>query len=154
MLVEEIITPERIACNVSVSSKKRLLELISDSLAKDHSNLNQQDIFESFIAREKLGSTALGHGVALPHGRVKLSEKTIGAFFQLETGIDYDAEDKQPVDLVFAMLVPEESTDEHLELLSQLAEKFSDEEFRNKLHKTDNSEETYNLFRNWLPEQN
>jgi len=149
MQVVEIITPERIACKVSASSKKRLLELISDSLAKDHPTLNQQDIFESFIAREKLGSTALGHGVALPHGRVKLSKNTIGAFFQLETGIDYDAEDQQPVDLIFAMLVPEESTDEHLKLLSQLAEKFSSEEFRNKLHQTSNNKEIYNLFENW-----
>lgn len=152
MLVEEIITPERIACNVSVSSKKRLLELISDSLAKDHPMLNQQDIFESFIAREKLGSTALGHGVALPHGRVKLSKKTIGAFFQLEAGIDFDAEDRQPVDLIFAMLVPEESTDEHLKLLSQLAERFSSKEFRDQLHKTNNNKEIYNLFENWSPE--
>jgi len=153
MLVKDIITVDRIACKVNTSSKKRLLESICDLLAKDHPTLNPQDIFDSFIAREKLGSTALGHGVALPHGRTKLSKNTIGAFFQLEKGVDFDAEDQQPVDLVFAMLVPEESTDEHLKLLSQLAEKFSNETFRNKLRNTNNNLEIYGFFESWSPEQ-
>jgi len=152
MLVKEIITLDKIACNVSASSKKRLLELSSDLLAKDQPSLNPHDIFESFIAREKLGSTALGQGVALPHGRMNLTKKTIGAFLQLKQGTDFDADDRQPVDLVFAMLVPQESTDEHLTLLSQLAKKFSNESFKADLRNAKNSQEIYHLFENWSPE--
>ena len=148
MLVKEIISPELIAYKANASSKKRALEKLSELLSNNNPNLNQQDIFESFLSREKLGSTALGHGVALPHGRLKSTDKTSGAFLQLDQGVDFDAEDQQPVDLIFAMLVPEESTEEHLKLLSQLAEMFSSEEFREKLRAAGNNDKLYKLFEN------
>jgi PTS system nitrogen regulatory IIA component len=150
MLVKEIISPELIAYKANASSKKRALEKLSELLSNNNPNLSQQDIFESFLSREKLGSTALGHGVALPHGRLKSTDKTSGAFLQLDQGVDFDAEDQQPVDLIFAMLVPEESTEEHLKLLSQLAEMFSSEEFREKLRAAENNDKLYKLFENWV----
>jgi len=149
MLVKEIVSPELVACNIHASSKKRALEKICELLSKNNPTLHQQDIFESFLTREKLGSTALGHGVALPHGRVKSSDKTSGAFLQLDHGVDFDAEDQRPVDLIFAMLVPEESTEEHLKLLSQIAEMFSDEEFRENLRAAKNNDELYKLLESW-----
>lgn len=149
MLVKEIISPELIACKINVSSKKRALEKISELLAKNETDFNQQSIFESFLGREKLGSTALGHGVALPHGRLKSTDKTFGAFLQLDQGIDFDAEDQQPVDLIFAMLVPEQSTEEHLKLLAQLAEMFSDGEFREKLRAAENNDKLFKLLESW-----
>jgi len=149
MLVKEIVSPELIACKINASSKKRALEKLSELLSINNPTLNQQEIFESFLSREKLGSTALGHGVALPHGRLKSTDKTSGAFLQLDQGIDFDAEDQQPVDLIFAMLVPEESTEEHLKLLSQLAEMFSSEEFREKLRAAENKDELFKFFENW-----
>lgn len=153
MLVIEIITPEQIGSHVDVGSKKRALEFASNLLSTANPSINQQDIFESFLVRERLGSTALGHGVALPHGRIKSSENTIGALLQLEQGIDYDADDKQPVDLIFAMLVPEHSTDEHLKLLAQLAEMFSSDEFRKNLRAAKNVDELYKLIDTGPPDQ-
>ncbi len=134
MNIADIITPERIGQGVRSGSKKRVLELLSELIVSDLPTLAESEVFESLIARERLGSTAIGHGVAIPHGRMKSNgERSIGAFMQLEEGIDFDAADDQPVNLLFALLVPKDSTDEHLEILSKLAEMFSDEEFCDKL---------------------
>ena len=153
MLVKEIITPDQIICKADVSSKKRALELASEILSDRQSTLNPQDIFESFIMREKLGSTAIGYGVALPHGRLKQTNDTAGVLLVLENGVDFDADDKVPVDLVFAMLVPEQSTEEHLKLLAQLAEMFSNEEFRESLRNANDSQSIYNLIINGSTQQ-
>jgi len=88
-------------------------------------------IFDSLIGRERLGSTGLGHGVALPHGRFNQSQRAVGAFVKLKKGVDFDAIDRQPVDLVFGLLVPDHYTDEHLKILAYLAEMFSDRAFGN-----------------------
>jgi PTS system nitrogen regulatory IIA component len=152
MLVKQIITPDTIVCGADISSKKRALELASEVLSKNQSDYSAQDIFESFIMREKLGSTALGHGVALPHGRLKQTLETKGALLLLNDGVDFDADDKIPVDIIFAMLVPEQSTEEHLKLLAQLAEMFSNEEFRTTLRKTTDNKSLYDLITNWQPQ--
>ena len=83
--------------------------------------------------RERLGSTGLGFGVALPHARLEGIDTAVGAFVHLPCGVDFDSPDREPVDLVFALLVPENSTNEHLEILSRLAELFNEEELRKKL---------------------
>ena len=101
------------------------------------------------MSREKLGSTGLGRGVAIPHGRIAALEQPVCAFIRLEDAVEFDATDGQPVDLAFALLVPEESTEEHLQLLSQLAEMFSDEEFRAQLRATKDSQAIYNLLSTW-----
>ena len=149
MFVKDILTPEQVVWKSEITSKKKALELASEVLSGNLSNLNSQDIFESFLVREKLGSTSLGYGVALPHGRLSKTNKTSGAFLLFDKGVDYDADDKIPVDLIFAMLVPENSTEEHLKLLAQLAEMFSNEEFRQSLRNASDSTSLYELIVNW-----
>lgn len=145
MQIADLVTPERIACNVKVSSKKRAFELLAELLASDQQGLTQAEIIESLMARERLGSTGLGHGTAIPHGRIKKLNRTLGAFMQLEKGIDFDAIDNQPVDLLFVLLVPEKCTEEHLQILANLAEMFSDEQMRERLHTTHTREELCKL---------
>lgn len=150
MQIADIITPERIACHVSAGSKKRMLEAVSDIIANQSPNgLTPHDVFDSLIARERLGTTAIDHGVAIPHGRLKNTTETIGAFIQLDKGIDCDALDKQDVSLIFALLVPEESTEEHLQLLARLAAMFSDEQLREQLLAAEDNRTLYDLLIRW-----
>jgi nitrogen PTS system EIIA component len=143
MNIEDILSPERVAARADITSKKSVLELLAELIAKDTPSISQAEIFDSLCARERLGSTGLGHGVAIPHGRLKGSQDTLGAFVQLQKGVDYDAVDQQPVDLLFALLVPEESTNEHLQILAQLAEMFSDSERLRKLRRAYSAEALY-----------
>lgn len=147
MQIAEILTPARIAGDVDVTSKKGVLELLANLIAEDTPELTQAEIFDSLCARERLGSTGLGHGVAIPHGRLKGSKLTLGAFVQLNEGVDYDAVDQQPVDLLFALLVPEESTDEHLQILARLAEMFSNNDLVGQLRRGGNSATLYDLLK-------
>ncbi len=133
MLLSDLLSPERIRCNVHSSSKKRLLETISKEIARNSDNLSKREIFESLCARERLGSTGLGNGVAIPHGRVKGSQDIEAAFICLKKPIPFDAIDGEPVDLLFAMTVPESCTEDHLKLLAQVAELFSDPDLLKKL---------------------
>lgn len=150
MQLSDIITPERVAVQVPATSKKRALETIGEIFAAQSSAApGSQDIFGSLIARERLGTTAIDHGVAIPHGRIKNGTETIGVFVQLADGVDCDAFDGQLVDLMFALLVPEESTEEHLQLLARLAQMFSDAELRDKLRAAANSQALYDLLIDW-----
>ena len=149
MQVSELLELERISCNVHAASKKRVLEQLSELLAGNQTELTQTQVFDSLLSRERLGSTGLGHGVAIPHGRVKDSDKTLIALLKLDHGIDYDAVDNQPVDLLFALLVPEHSTDEHLQLLSQLAEMLSNQELVKQLRAATNSRSLLNAITGW-----
>lgn len=151
MELQDIIDPERIAYDIDVSSKKRALETISDILVKGggSENLVSHDVCESLIAREKLGSTGIGCGVAIPHGRLKNTDKTLAAFVKLHKGVDYDAIDNQAVDLIFALLVPENSTEEHLHILAEIAEMFSNEEFRKQLRQANDPQALWSLLKNW-----
>jgi len=133
MLPPDLITGRRVGCAIQVTSKKRLLETLGELLASASPTLSPETIFERLVERERLGSTGLGHGIALPHARAAEAKAPIGAFVQLKAGIEYDAIDAAPVDLAFALLVPEEANEMHLRLLSHLAEKFSDTAVRNRL---------------------
>lgn len=150
MQFSDIIIPERIAAQVPATSKKRALEIISELFA-EHSTSAQDahETFDSLIARERLGTTAIDHGVAIPHGRIKNSTETIGAFVQLAEGVDCDAFDGNPVNLMFALLVPEDSTEEHLQLLARLAQMFSDAELREKLRTAADNQALYDLLIDW-----
>jgi len=149
MQLSDLLVPDRIACEIFSGSKKRALEQLSELIAGNEPDINQQEVFESLISRERLGSTGLGKGVAIPHGRLKESNKTLLAFAQLKEGIDFDAPDSEPVDLLFALLVPPESTEEHLQILAVLSEMCRDEPFRQKLRNAHSSEELYQLLSNW-----
>ncbi len=128
MQLSEILSSDSILRSQTFSSKKTTLEELSKLLASTDSSISHLEVFDSLVAREKLGSTGLGKGIAIPHARLKGSKKTIAAFIQLQHGVDYEATDKVPVDILFALLVPEDSTDEHLKILSHLAEMFSNSE--------------------------
>ena len=145
MQISEILSPERICFNSTGTSKKAALETLASLIAKGSPGLSSQEVFDSLLARERLGSTGLGKGVAIPHGRINDDNKTLGAFVRMQTPVDYDAIDKQPVDIMFALLVPRESTEEHLQILSRLAEKFSNAELLNKLRTEKSAEAVFDL---------
>lgn len=145
MNIADILSPDRVISGLHASSKKRALELISEILAVGGLKGRQGDIFESLILRERLGSTGFGNGVAIPHGRVKENNVTIGAFVKLQEPIGYDAIDGRAVDLIFALVVPQESTEEHLQVLAALAEKFGNDAFCQRLRDAEDAMQQYKL---------
>jgi len=140
MLPANLIVTERIRCGVAAPSKKRVLEQLGKLLASTSSGLTQDHVFDRLLERERLGSTGLGHGIALPHARMAEIDQAYGAFVQLTEPVDFDAIDGEPVDLAFALLVPEEATQEHLQLLASLAALFNEESFCAKLRQADSPE--------------
>lgn len=151
MDITDLLSSERIVCDSDVTSKKRVIEVLSELLATGQPDLAVRPIFDSLIGRERLGSTGLGHGVALPHGRFQQSEQALGAFIKLKKGVDFDAIDQRPVDLVFGLLVPDHYTDEHLKILAYLAEMFSDQAFCQQLREADSDQKLFTLLRDWKP---
>jgi PTS system nitrogen regulatory IIA component len=137
MLISDLLSPERISCDVKSSSKKRLLEIISEELARNSDGFSKREIFESLCARERLGSTGLGKGVAIPHGRVKGSRHVEACFIRLKKPLSFDAADGQPVDLLFCLAVPEDCCEDHLKLLAQVAELFSEPELLQELREAE-----------------
>jgi nitrogen PTS system EIIA component len=141
MLGPDLINEARIGCGLTIASKKRLLETLAELLASDHPRLQTETVFEHLLERERLGSTGLGHGIALPHARMKDVGEVLGAFVQTVQGVDYDAADGEPVDLAFALLVPEAANEEHLRLLAHLASLFSDPNMRVRLRESGSRDE-------------
>lgn len=154
MLITDIISSDQILCNVDVASKKRALELMSEVLCKAPASgetpLVPQRVFEALVNRERLGSTSIGNGVSIPHARCCEIPRMRGTFLRLKSPIDYDALDNKPVDLLFGLLVPESSTEDHLQLLSALAEMFSDPEVCSALRHCDQAEPMMQVIRNWV----
>lgn len=146
----DLLSRDRILCGAQAASKKRALEIASKLVAETlDGSLNQGEVFDSLIARERLGSTGLGHGVAIPHGRlVALNEPSL-AVVQLAHAIDYDASDREPVDLVFALLVPKNATEEHLQILGQLAEMLHDAALRDALRTAPSAQELFTVVEHW-----
>lgn len=149
MQLSEIINVNHIKNNVDIKSKKRALEELSHLLAQDQNQLDFSDIFDSLISRERLGATGVGYGIAIPHCRIKNCHEITGAYIQLSEGVDFNTSDNQPVNILFALIVPEESTDEHLQVLAFLASMFSDEKIRDQLRQSTTAEETYQLLTSW-----
>ena len=112
-------------------------------------HIGSSQVFDSLFAREKLGSTGLGQGVAIPHGRIKSLRDAVAAFVKTEAAIPFDAPDGQPVNLIFVLLVPERATDLHLQLLGELAQMFSDKNFREQLQASNDPEVIHQLFTSW-----
>lgn len=127
MLPYDFLSQNTVATGVQVQSKKRLLEYIAELFANNNSQTQATDIFERLIERERLGSTGLGKGIALPHARIDGLEHARAVFVRLENSIDFDAIDNQPVDLIIALLVPADANETHLKILAGLAQFFSDE---------------------------
>ena len=145
MQLENILTPQRCYSGLQGVSKKRVLYKISELLAEQEPMLESENIFDAMMAREQLGSTGLGNGIAIPHCRVPLCQKIVGALVTLENPIDFDATDGKPVDILFILIVPEKKADEHVRVLAGLAELFNDEDFCFTLRHTHASEDLYNI---------
>ncbi len=141
MQISDILSIDRILCGAESTSKKGALEELARLIAKTDPSLTHTEIFSCLVVREKLGSTGLGKGVAIPHARFEHSSNTVAAFIQLKECINFDSVDQQPVDLIFAFLVPEDSTDEHLQILSKHAEMFSDNSLLDRLRVESRPEE-------------
>jgi len=149
MFPPRLIVADRIGSNLDISSKKRLLEVLGKLLASAEEDLSAEKVFEHLLERERLGSTGLGHGVALPHSRIAEVTEAVGAFAQIRGNVDFDAIDGEPVDLAFALLVPEEANEMHLQLLSQLAAMFSDPKLRQDLREASSAEQILTLLLSW-----
>src|SRR3569833_3768467 len=121
MHIGEFITPEHIGYRLRAASKKRALELVSGLNAAGCITPAETEIFDCLVARERLGSTGRGHGIAIPHGRLKNIKRITGAFVRLDRGVDFDAGDGEPVDIICALVVPPEAAEAHLHVLASLA---------------------------------
>lgn len=145
LTIADILTPEQVKLDLECTSKKRTLELISQIIAGTQKELESWVVFDTLLARERLGSTGVGRGIAIPHGKLAGLEKPVGAFLRLKSGIDFDSADDQPVSLVFAILVPEGAETAHLAILGQLARRFSDPEFCAAIRDAQSSEIVFSL---------
>ncbi len=152
-VIGEILDRGGIITGHQTTSKKRLLEQIANLFAEQLPGIDAGQIFSTLIERESLGSTGIGNGVALPHGRIAGLENVVGFFLRLQTAMAFDAIDHLPVSLVFAILVPEDATEEHLKLLASLARIFRDDETRQQLLETSNSSLIRKIFNSSVAER-
>lgn len=143
-----ILPPAQVLVHVDVTSKKRAFEE-AGLLFEELHGLNRALVADSLFARERLGSTGLGHGVAIPHGRIKGLKSPMAAVFQLAHPIGFDAPDEQPVGLLIFLLVPEASTQKHLEILSEIAELLSDTTLREKIKTTQDASALHSIVAHW-----
>jgi nitrogen PTS system EIIA component len=146
MHLSDVLSADRIAVDLSVSSKKSLLEKASELLSSAPDSADAREIFESLCQRERLGSTGLGHGVAIPHGRVSGQNGVAAALIRLRTPIDFDAPDQDKVDLFFALSVPDQCSDVYLRLLADVAERLGDAGQRDRIRKAGSADELVRLF--------
>ena len=147
-LISKILTPECVLLDSESASKKRVFERVG-LLFENTQHIARSQVFDSLFAREKLGSTGLGQGVAIPHGRVKGLRDAVAAFVKMQNPIPFDAPDGLPVSFIFVLLVPERATDMHLQLLGELAQMFSDQSFRDKLQNSDDPVAIHKMFVDW-----
>ncbi|MDD1792034.1 PTS IIA-like nitrogen regulatory protein PtsN [Enterovibrio makurazakiensis] len=144
MELKEVLNLDCTKSAVLCSSKKRALELISE-LAASKLDQNPQKLFECMLGREKMGSTGIGNGIAIPHGRIFNSDHAVGVLIQCEEPIEFDAIDNQPVDLLFALLVPDDQCKEHLKTLSLIAQKLGDKQVCRQLRHASSDQELYDI---------
>jgi len=142
--IDNVLTSARTFCDFEIDSKKRLLEILAVYMHHDVQTIPTQTIFEALLERERLGSTAIGSGVALPHARIEGLSQPVGAFLRLHQGIDFAAEDNQPVDLIFALIVPQNENKEYINTLAQLAQRFRDNQLLSSLRQCESADELYN----------
>lgn len=146
--LSQILPPSHVLVCVEATSKKRAFEE-AGLLFENLHGLNRALITDSLFARERLGSTGLGHGVAIPHGRIKGLKAPMAAVFQLQSPIGFDAPDEQAVSLLVFLLVPEAATQKHLEILSEIAELLSDSALREQLKTSADAAALHHLIASW-----
>ena len=150
-LVAKLLAPSHVLLDLQVSSKKRLFEQ-AGLLFENHDGIGRSIVFDSLFAREKLGSTGLGQGVAIPHGRIKGLKEALGALIRLAQPVPFDAPDGNPVSLVFILLVPEKATEKHLQILSELAQMFCDKALRESMSTAADAAALHQLITAWQPD--
>ncbi|MGH8531109.1 MAG: PTS sugar transporter subunit IIA [Nevskiales bacterium] len=151
MKIAELLNAERVQLRTDLRSKKRVLEDMGKLLSLGAPGLDESDIFSTLIGREKLGSTGMGFGVAIPHGRMQGLERAVGAFMKLSPGVDYESSDGTPADLIFGLLVPEQATEQHLLILRRLAEMFTDDTFCAELRAAADGAALFALLNRYAP---
>jgi PTS system nitrogen regulatory IIA component len=149
-LIAKLLPPSNILLDLDVTSKKRMFEQ-AGLLFENNQGVGRSVVFDSLFARERLGSTGLGQGVAIPHGRIKGLKDAVGAFVRLASPVPFDAPDGNPVNLVFFLLVPEHATERHLQTLSELAQLFSDRELRERLATEKDPSSLHQTITAWQP---
>jgi len=149
-LIATLLPLPNVVLDLDVSSKKRVFEQVGLLFENNH-QIARSQVFDSLFAREKLGSTGLGQGVAIPHGRIKGLKDARGALVRMRQPIPFDAPDGQAVGLIFVLLVPDRATDLHLQFLSELAQMFSDRAFRERLLSASTAAELHQLITDWKP---
>lgn len=143
MQLDTILSPARTLCRAAASSKKRVLENIAQLIGEELPGFDASALFANLVARERLGSTGLGSGIAIPHCRLKDLDRVVGSLVTLAQPIEFESPDDRPVDILFALIVPEQATQEHLNTLAALAELFSQEAFCRRLRDATDSEQLY-----------
>jgi nitrogen PTS system EIIA component len=150
-LVAKLLPADNVMLDLQVSSKKRLFEQVG-LLFENHHGIGRSLVFDSLFARERLGSTGLGQGVAIPHGRIKGLKDALGAFVRLAQAVPFDAPDGKPVTLLFVLLVPEQATEKHLQILSELAQMLSDRALRESMKDAADPVALHQLIAAWQPD--
>ena len=149
-LIAKLLAESNVITDLDVSSKKRVFEQVG-LLFENNNSIGRSDVFDSLFAREKLGSTGLGQGIAIPHGRIKGLKEAVGAVVRTRQPIPFDAPDAQNVSIIFVLLVPDRATDMHLQILSELAQMFSERPFREQLLAAPTAAELHRLITQWQP---
>jgi len=149
-LISKLLPSSNVILELDASSKKRVFEQVG-LLFENHHQIARSQVFDSLFAREKLGSTGLGQGIAIPHGRIKGLKEAVGALVRMKQAIPFDAPDGQPVRLIIVLLVPDRATDLHLQILSELAQMFSDKPFREQLLTGATPAAVHQLIAEWQP---
>lgn len=156
MHLDEILTPTFIQCHIdNITTKKQALEAISTMISDADARIKFQDVVEALQKRERLGSTAIGYGVAIPHARIKNLTRATCLLITLKSPIDFDSADElhnQPVDILFALLVPEEATQAHLDLLSEIATKLKNKHYRDAIRNATNAQALFNIAKDHISE--
>lgn len=145
MQLSEILTTSCTSCDVAVNSKKRILEKICHIAANQVCDIEHDELLESLLDREKMGSTGIGNGIAIPHGRLPNAHKAVAVLITTQQGIDFDAIDDRDVDIFIALFVPENSCQEHLDTLQNIAKLFSDKKIIKQVRKCNDDQALYNL---------
>jgi PTS system nitrogen regulatory IIA component len=149
-LIASLLPASHVLVDLPAADRRAVFEQVA-ALLEGKTGIKRGTILDSLLARERLGSTGLGQGIAIPHGRVRGLREATGAFVRTREPIEFEAPDERPVNLIFALLVPEKSTDLHLEILGELAQMFSNREQRAKLSAARDSLEVQRLIAGWEP---
>lgn len=144
-LIAKLLPTGNIVLDLEASSKKRVFEQ-AGLLFENNQGIARSVVYDALFAREKLGSTGLGQGIAIPHGRIKGLREATGALLRLSAPVPFESPDGKPVSMLFVLLVPEQATEQHLQILSELAQRFSDKAFRDALAGAADAEAARRLF--------